>query len=191
MSKLSSLITFTVGAAIGSAVTWLILRDKYEKIVQEEIHSIKLFYSQKHKFTEDKTGESINLDEVSVKEPEEEPEYIDEEKKRYSELISVKGYSKEKPKFTDKDKPYVITPEVFAENEDYSIVTLTCYDDDVLVDIDGNIIDVETVGGHDTLMTFGDYEDDATFVRDDRLKIDYEILLDPRRYEEVYNTVNE
>ena len=39
--KFTNVIMFAVGAAIGSAVTWKILKDKYERLVQEEIESVK------------------------------------------------------------------------------------------------------------------------------------------------------
>ena len=45
--KIINLIIFTVGAAFGSAVTWKILKDKYEKIVQEEIKSVKEVFADR------------------------------------------------------------------------------------------------------------------------------------------------
>ena len=43
---------------------------------------------------------------------------------------------------------------------------------------------METIG-KDSLTHFGEYEDDSVFVRNDRLKADYEILMDQRTYAEV------
>ena len=47
--------------------------------------------------------------------------------------------------------------------------------DDVIDDIEGTV-------GIDSLTHFGEYEDDAVFVRNDELKCYYEILLDHRNY---------
>ena len=87
------------------------------------------------------------------------------------------------------DKPYVISPEEFDDNEDYETVSLTYYSDGVLTDERDNVIeDVEGTIGEDSLTHFGEYEDDSVFVRDDRKKIDYEILADDRKFSEVYRS---
>ena len=48
------------------------------------------------------------------------------------------------------------------------------------------IVDMDVIGGEDTLTHFGEYEDDSIFVRNDELKIDFEILRDERNYTDVY-----
>jgi hypothetical protein len=45
--------------------------------------------------------------------------------------------------------------------------------------------DLEGSVGIDSLTTFGEYEDDSVFVRNSRLRCDYEILLDQRNFEDV------
>ena len=47
--------------------------------------------------------------------------------------------------------------------------------------------DVEYVVGSDALNSFGEYEGRFVFVRNDRLKCDYEILLEQRKYSDVVN----
>ena len=47
------------------------------------------------------------------------------------------------------------------------------------------IKDVDSVVGAESLTHFGEYEDDSVFVRNDRLKCDYEILMDTRTYSEI------
>ena len=46
------------------------------------------------------------------------------------------------------------------------------------------IEDVDDVVGMESLTHFGEYEDDSVFVRNDRLRCDYEILMDERTYSE-------
>lgn len=85
-----------------------------------------------------------------------------------------------------REKPYVIAPEEFGEMDDYETVSLTYYSDGVLTDdFDNEIEDVEGMVGEDSLDHFGEYEDDSVFVRNDRYKTDYEILLDLRKYSDV------
>ena len=45
--------------------------------------------------------------------------------------------------------------------------------------------EIEELIGKDSLNHFGEYEDDSVFVRNDRLRTDYEILADSRPYGEV------
>ena len=84
------------------------------------------------------------------------------------------------------DKPYDISPDEFGEFDDYEKISLTYYKDQILAD-DGDepIEDIDEVVGSESLNCFGEYEDDAVFVRNDRLKCDYEILLDHRKYSDV------
>lgn len=87
-------------------------------------------------------------------------------------------------------KPYVISPEEFGEFEEYEKISLTYYADQVLTDENNEEVDdVEEIVGEESLTHFGEYEDDSVFVRNDRLKCDYEILLDQRNYSDVTKTM--
>jgi hypothetical protein len=86
----------------------------------------------------------------------------------------------------DEQKPYVISPDEFGENEDYDRIGLNYFADKVLAHDDDTLFeDVDEIIGLESLTHFGEYEDDSVFVRNDRLKIDYEILLDSRNYSDV------
>ena len=83
-------------------------------------------------------------------------------------------------------RPYVICPEEFGEMDEYETESLTYYADGVLTDdFDNEIEDVDDLVGEESLSTFGDYEDDSVFVRNDKYKTDYEILLDDRKFSEI------
>lgn len=45
--------------------------------------------------------------------------------------------------------------------------------------------EIEETVGKGSLTHFGEYEPDSVFVRNDRLKVDYEILMDQRTYAQV------
>ena len=84
--------------------------------------------------------------------------------------------------------PYVISPDEFAEFDDYEKVSLIFYADQVLTDDNNDLIDandIENLVGFESLASFGEYEDDSVYVRNDRLKCDFEILYDQRTYKEV------
>lgn len=168
---------FILGAAAGSVTTWKLLKNKYAQIAQEEIDSVKEVYSQKEKPASEESNEEV----------------IKEDKAETEEKIKQLDYtSYSKPDKTpetmkeSEDIPYVITPEEFGEFDDYEEISLTFWADQIITDDDDEILeDVNRVIGFESLNHFGEYEDDSVYVRNDRLKCDYEILLDQRKYEDV------
>lgn len=207
-NKLIGVLAFTAGASIGVVATWKLLEKKHEEAMQEEIDSIKKelkeYFSKKY---------SNKSEEVIINKNDEPKESVTEEiRKIYNNVISDKGYTnysdfaksdsdddeddnddseEDKPvyaeKDTDMDEPYVISPEEFGEL-DYEKISLTYYADDVLADeFDGLVENVDSIVGLESLNTFGEYEDDSVFVRNDKLRCDYEILKDLRRWEDVVN----
>ena len=72
---------------------------------------------------------------------------------------------------------------------DYSTISLTYYSDDVLTyESDELVEDVDDIVGADFAEHFGEYEDDSVFIRNDRMKTDFEILADKRNYSDVVET---
>ena len=179
------IIAFVAGATLGSLATYMVVKKKYEQIAQEEIDSVKELYSKKKTKEEDSDNEQdIQVDEHEVEE--------------YEGIIDSTGYAKysdiSKNKTNNKrenvERPYIIRPEEFGEMDDYETISLTHYSDGVLTDDENEIIaddEIDEVVGSDYAEHFGEYEDDSVHVRNDRLKCDYEILLDPRKYPEVHN----
>lgn len=179
---LNKVFIFAVGAAIGSAVTWKIIKTKYEKIANDEIESIKEHYRKKLGTTIVEKTEDENIEEQQ------------KEFERYNDLLDENGYrnysikkdEKEKEENKDMSGPYVISPDIY-DTEDYETESLNYYADGVLTDMYDNIIDdVEGMIGEESLNHFGEYEDDSVFVRNDERKIDYEILLDSDNYYDKY-----
>ena len=172
---LSNVITFAVGAAIGSAVTYKLIKKKYESIAEQEIAEMREYYREK-KLASQQSEPVVE-------------EKTDEEMDEYKAIVDERGYATGslKKEVSDMDEPRVISPDEFGELE-YDTVSLTYYEDGVLADdMDESISDIEDLIGNDALNHFGDNEDDpdAVYVRNDRMKIDYEILRDPRPYSEV------
>lgn len=187
MNKITNLIIFAAGAAVGSAVTWKIVKTKYEQIAKEEIDSVKEAFSKKESISKEPTEDKEkSVDEIHSRL--EKPNLME-----YAAKVSECGYSEdleeknkeEDVESMDDDRPYVISPDEFGELDDYDLISLTYYADEVLADdIDEIVEDVDNVVGLDSLTHFGEYEPDSVFVRNDRLKADYEILLDERTYPE-------
>lgn len=169
---LSKVFIFAAGAAVGSVVTWKILEAKYNKRMEEETQSLHESLSQMY---EEKNGQLDKCDEESDESECDEP--------KQKSMTTANGYTYEE--VSDVTKPYVIAPEEFGEC-DYETISLTYYADKILTDeLDEPIDDIDSVIGEESLETFGQYEDDSVFVRNDSLRCDYEILLDERNYSDV------
>ena len=188
-------VIFSAGAAIGSIVTWKLIEAKYKQISDEEIASVKEVFTVRKKTTEDEEEDESEEDSLTIAE-----KYHNEDKPdlmEYSKIIDEEGYDSEaiesklenKLKPVDHDEPYVISPDEFGEFDDYEQISLTYYEGDGFLadDMDELVDDIEDVVGFESLNHFGEYEEDAVHVRNDRLKADYEILVDTRSYREVHS----
>lgn len=172
---------FVLGAAAGSFVTWKFLKTKYEQIAQEEIESVREVYRTK-----------LNIMSEGEPEPEQENSKDDSEYFVYEDMAGGYNTTTDEEKggsevATD-DAPYLITPGQFAEIDDYEVEDLLYFADGVLTDDAFNAIDnIESLVIPDFAKHFGDYDYDqyTVYVRNDRLKTDYEILRDTRKYSEV------
>ena len=187
MNKTINFVMLVLGAAVGSIATWRYIDKKYEQIAQDEINSVKEVFSKREAgFTDDADAKK------KVDNAKEKPNVVEYAAKlreqgytNYSDMADEKTEEvKEEPMIVD--EPYIISPEEFGEFDDYEKISLTYYADQILADDNDELVDdIEDVVGFDSLNGFGEYEDDSVFVRNDRLKCDYEILLDERMFSDV------
>lgn len=190
--KLSSVIIFCGGVFIGGFLTWDFFKTKYEKIADEEIASVKETFEHReprpdknYKVEEELKGDDAYIN-VSPGVAERIVRIIDSNGYRNYSNTAIETGKKGGTADMELKQPYVITPEQYEDNVDYTKVSLTWYNDEILEDDWGNVLDPDDVIGSDALKTFGQYEKDSVFVRDDDEQIDYEILLDTRSYKETY-----
>ena len=199
--KYSHFISFAVGASIGSFVTWYYVNEKYKKIAQEEIDSVKHVFatlnSEKEEGDSDiqqsATGRGRRATTAVYEDKPELNEYMKTVMKNkytdYSRSSSDEDITDsddeetEEPEFKD---PYVISPDEYGEAFGYSTISLSYTSDKKVIDENYEIVEnVDEIIGLESLNHFGDYEDDSVFVRNERLKVDYEILLDQRTYPDI------
>lgn len=176
-SILSKALVFTAGAAIGSVVTWVLVKNKYEKRATEEIDEIRNFYFNSKK--EEKIEETETEEE---NEEEDETEYIEGFEK--PQLFESR-YFYERKEDDEMVAPYVISPDEFDE-VGYKTESLYLYNDGILAYVLNNEIvdDIEALVGEDSLNHFGEYEEDSVFVRNENLRTDFEILRADENYPE-------
>ena len=207
--KIINLIIFTVGAAFGSAVTWKIVKDRYEKIVQEEIKSVKEVFSDRFNHSNEESSSEESDDEMSeedsvsdyrkicwddledldpseLEEEEYQADYAGAVVSKYEDIANIykEGGADNMPT-SESREPYVIEPIEFGELDGYKTFELTYYEDGILEDENYEIVrNPEEILGPDALGSFGEYEDDSVFVRNERLCADFQILKDYRTYDE-------
>lgn len=188
MNNNDYLLVCIFGAAVGALSGWYVTKRVYERILESEIASVKEVYNRNKKTAD---SEAVEKD-----------DFTPEEKKEYGHVVAAlyaaENRNKKEKAYWDtrsdysadkgdrKEKAYVITPDEFGEMEGYERITLTYYSDNILADDNDTIIEnLDDIISESALEQFGEYEDDSVFVRNDRLKTDYEILMDYRTYEEV------
>lgn len=201
MNKKSSLLAFMLGMAIGSTITLQMIKDRYERRIEEDRKSLEEMYAAKSmaeavetlvdkKEPVDKAPAAPNPKELAER-AKDKPDI-----REYTRRLQKEGYVnyaqggevvsvKDPPKEAVVDIPYVISPDDFGEMDGYEKISLTYFADGVLADEDNEPVDdIEEIVG-DGLSHFGDYEEDSVFVRNDAKKCDYEILRDMREFSEV------
>lgn len=198
---------FVAGAAIGSAVTWKVVKNKYEQITQEEIKSVKEEYSRLTKLmrmeidacrrvTEAHTEDEVTDSDDSIdnnhdfNEPENNQVEYHKLTSKYRGTPDESETNEEGDGIGDDDLPfingpYVISPDEFASSPPgYSACPIDYYKDGILADGWGVKLNIEETIGEDAINHFGDYVDDVVHVRNERTQIDYEVTRDPRTYKE-------
>lgn len=174
---LSKVLIFATGAAVGSAVTWFVMKKKYEEVEYEYIGED----------SEDTSGDDEEPTN-DIPKQDSEKDRVDQNKVAYNKIIKDAGYSNEEIP-TDKSMPYVITSEEYAEIEEYEAIALYYYTDGVLTDEYDNIVeDINDVVGEDSLTLFDDIEIDTVYVRNDERRSDYEIHRFRGAYSDLYST---
>ena len=193
-NKLFHMAVFAAGVAVGSVVTWKVLKTKCEERIQEEIDSVKEAFSRQSRVLSEE-AENTEKDDDSQEpatSPSAKPSLAD-----YAKMLSEEGYTD----YTEIDtkqkggstmpapaKPYVIPPDEYGDEADYDMVELRYFEAGILTDSWCNIIDDESAEemiGLESLKHFGEYEEDSVHVRNDLQKTDYEILAAPGRYADI------
>lgn len=209
---LSGLAIFAAGLVTGSIITNAVVKEKAIKEANEkaaeEIAEVREIYRNKTK-----KEEYEKVSEESEKEAEEQNEKVDPLKVKpqtdredynsyYKMTQNYTSQNEEKPKrassisdlnaFTYEksvDRPYIIDPEDYGEEDDYDTMQLTYFmGDKTLVDesADDTIDEPDLHIGLDNLAIFDEFQGASSiYVRNDILKMDFEILKDDCAYSDL------
>ena len=194
IKHLYSALYVLCGAVLGSGVTYIIVRDKFEKIAQEEIDSVKAHYKKKNAELVEAVTELTPENQDPLFEPESETkvkqivvenEYVS---KSSIDMESLKEhFPLAKSTREAAHRPQVITYEQFAEEKPhFDKVTLTYYmEDDTLTNESEEVIpDPNSCVGTDALGDL-DEENMSIYVRNNATSTDYEVVASIGAYSEV------
>lgn len=185
-------ISFALGAAAGSLITWKLLDNKYKVYADQEIEEVKRRYIEEYGDPVEKQRLEDETAEINRKKAEDIREYAAIAAKagyiNYSdsdaavEAITEKRGTQEK----EVDNSHIHLVEATDRDDEYDIVTLNYYADGVLTDLAGELIeDIDGTVGANFADYFDDGLEDCIYIRNDKSKIEYEILYDPRRFSDL------
>ena len=189
------ILLFVAGATIGSLVTYKMVKKDEEERIHEQVEEIReAIHKANGILTEEEAVDDApnNFAPGSIPAKPEIEEVIKMVKEKkyvdYSDMSKTTDDTTEEDDENSESSIYVIPPDRYDEFADYDAIELVYYADGQLCDEnDEPIGDVESKVGKDFAEHFGDYEPDAVHIRNENLKVDYEICMDERSYHDIYH----
>lgn len=198
------------GMLIGGGTATLILKKRYQRILEQEVASVKAAYKDQ---TKNLKKQNLDLlDEITQPNKAEMDKPLTENELLQisaSQLISDQGYGggvieEEAPRFKLYDRttdnfnpadeersaedPYVISLAEFSnDEEDFDKVTIRYFEaDDTLVgELQKDPLPIESVGAKNLIrFGVGSEDENIVYVRNETLEIDFEIIKDEGSYAE-------
>lgn len=187
----SNIISALVGAAVGSGVTFIFCKKRFEKLMDEEAEAFR------EALEEDDDEETVDISEEEKAYVEKDIEAIEEiaekarQKEDYNKIASKyqKTPQKEDPENEDDKesewvaKVYYITEDEFGSDQDnYDSYCASFYSDGILADdIHDHEVDPEHIKHLDIREQF-DKGVELLYIRDDSTSSEYEVQYDERTF---------
>ena len=193
MSGMKTFIAFTLGAATGALVTWFALRERYAQKMRDERAALRetmrqtprdIVETSEPNRPDDQETDAVYTDYVAKARKYNPTGYDITPGSADSDEDIVPTIEKIDP-VQDYRDPYVISTDEYAAMDGYEASTLTYFRDGILADENYDMItDIEDTVG-DALERLEQYGEDCVYVRNERLRVDYEVLRDMRTYREI------
>ena len=211
--KLRDVIIFVTGAAIGGAVAAKLVSKKYEKIIDDEIESVKEAFKEQKNAIIDEYEKKLENNEAPGNEIASialadgdpiEPDRVytrEELLEKLNKISDDNGYTPidmdlpedvEPKKYLDNsDRPYAIYPGDVGELPGYRVMSVTLYSNGIateLIDTGDNcveepIYDIDEILGEENFARIGEIEPDMVYIRNDMYKSDYVVYATDDEYE--------
>ena len=195
-NKVSMFLTFVFGASAGAGVTYYILKNKYEALIEEEVSSARETYQNLAKELAQKN--EVEKQKMFTEYTEKVEGYINDAivHEEPQQTIEEPVMNEVKPDdIPVKVEPigtpaniYEIVSNEYGSNEDYDLVSLNYYSNEVLTDENDEVIDnVGAVIGEKLFEKLKVYEMNdiyTAYARNDTRRCDYEIFITGNDYVE-------
>ena len=164
--------------------------------------AFKKYVETKYDFIDDNEEEKTETPQIEEEKPEDPVEEFEDLSDRYEEILSEMMYKHEKEceevrellgdnyvsEPFDPDKPYRISSDDYGADGDYDGDEYTYFADGYLTDSTGipmNDMDIERTVGIGFAEYFDDDSVDEIYIRNERLKMEFSIVRDLDRFEDV------
>lgn len=200
MELLNVYTSFIMGAAVGAAASFYILKKKYDKMLQEDHEQFrkdlenpdvaKFFYEsalKKQKAGEDEPEEDIPK-----------PFKRDKSSRKTVDYTSFFTGSSKRTEVEEQEDntayeltgdpdavPVIISPDEYGDDDAYAQISLLYTTDGVLIDENDEVFESTEALCSDFEEHFDEYEADAVCMRNDRLRSYYEILKSLKSSKEI------
>lgn len=170
------LLGTALGSGVGVGVTYIYLKDKFEKQLHEEVTALKTHYVERDR-------EMARLNEEKKKELEEKI-YSDDEKNEFVDY--TKMYTTTTPAIVDEEVDDIsAAAEIISDEEwddpafdNYKKISVDYFEDGAIFEsLSGEEIDgFEMIAGDEWKGSFGEYTPSVVYVRNHENMTDYEII---------------
>lgn len=203
---MEKVLIFVFGAAVGGAAAYIYTKKKYQKIADEEIESMREYYGERNRkkehadppeedrdillFRKEKEPERVRTDYRTIAAEYMEANHPEDVERTWLENPYPAMVNSDHPtEDVIADDPYTITADQFVnEKRNYEKVTLLYFEGNGVLcdDTERMVEDIDASIGAENLDKFGEFEEDVAYIRNERLGIDYEVLLQHSTYKPPY-----
>ena len=183
--KLNGAAWFLIGTALGSAGgiagTYIYLKDKFEKQLNEEVVALKAHYVERDRQLAKKNDEQKKELEEKIYSDSEVRDWMDYTKMYNAEPVTVKLENE----VVDTDDDYSAAAEIISnvdfddpDYDNYRKISVDYFEDGAVYEtLSGEELDgFELMVGDEWKGAFGEYTPNVVYVRNHDLKTDYEII---------------
>lgn len=197
MNKLLPIATFIGGTLVGAIVGWSAHKKKYEDQLETETESIRKAYEKK--YVKISKADLPKVEDTAYMSEEEFKDYVNkrvEAREEYNKITAQYQPEGEvvTPDMTLEERaaaqPELIYAQDYTEEQDngekYDGIELLWFKDDRLAtEAEMELLDVATTIGWDAIAQFDKTGLSTIYVRNHRLKVDYEVFKYDGTYEEL------
>ena len=192
MNFLKGAVIFIVGSMTGATCTFIFLKEKYEKALEDELNDLRGKYlEEKEKSIEKEEVDDIIRDEGYISYE----SMSEKEVRTHVNKIAENVIKKDNPPEDYADEPFEITESDFSERElyfdkievDYYLDDGALVSDYYIVDSDENstLLNVDDTIGYENLDKFINSDREMMFIRNPSLATDYQVTKVSGKYSDI------